>query len=226
MKKVLKIEKLEDRTAESRSDEGFIRVKRYVLKNQYSDDSESREYNCDIVRRRDVDAVAVILFYRDAESGRIMVGLRQCIRPPVYFRSERQLQIPDEKEYTTLLEVVAGAIEEQDTGWEGMKRRAAIEVKEEAGFDVQPESIIPLGRGGMFSSPGVSDEKVYLTAAEVDPDRQGEIGGDGSPMEEAGAILFFTLEEALRKSWDGELEDAKTDVCLYRLARHLNVMLV
>ena len=100
---------------------------------------------------------------------------------------------------------------------ETVHNRAAIEIQEEAGFEVAPEQIEILG-GALFSSAGTSDEKVYLAAAEVDPGTQGPLSGDGSPMEEAARVFFLPLEEALEKSMRGEFEDGKTELCLWRLA--------
>lgn len=217
MKKLEKIELLEDRTARSRCDEGFIRVRRLTIQNHYGDGSTSRPYACDIIERKFMDAVAVILYARQPATGKILVGLREGLRPVLYFRRRRKPPIPDSQDYRHFVEVVAGALEGDDQGWEGLRRRAAIEIQEEAGFEVAPEQIEILG-GGLFSSAGTSDEKIYLAAAEVNPQAQGHICGDGSPMEEAARIFFLPLEEALEKSMQGEFEDAKTELCLWRLA--------
>lgn len=217
MKRLDKIELVKDRTSQSRCDEGFVRVRRLRIRNHYDDESTSREYACDVIERRYMDAVAVILYTRDPENGRILVGLREGMRPVLYFRSERKPPIADERDYRHFVEVVAGAIEQDDVGWEGLRRRATLEVKEESGFDVSPDSIEILG-GGLFSSPGTSDEKVYMTAVQVDPATQGVIHGDGSPMEESAHMFFIPLDEALKKSLAGEFEDGKTEICLWRLA--------
>jgi len=220
MKKLQKIEQLEDRTAQSRCDEGFIRVRRLTLQNHYSDGSTSRAYACDVIERKHIDAVAVVLYTRQGETGEIHVGLREGVRPVLYYRHRRKPPIADPQDYQHFVEVVAGVLEEDNLGWEGLRRRAAVEVKEEAGFDIKPENVELLG-GGLFSSPGTSDEKVYLAAAEVDPATQGPIPGDSSPMEEVARVFFLPLEEALEKSIKGEFEDGKTELCLWRLAWRL-----
>ena len=46
--RVRSIEIVEDRTAQSRCDEGFITVSRLVLPNVYADGSKSEPYPCDI----------------------------------------------------------------------------------------------------------------------------------------------------------------------------------
>jgi len=223
MKRLKHIELLEDRTKESRCDEGFIHVRRLMVKNHYQDGTASRAYDCDVIERRYIDAVAVILYARDPATGKIRVGLREGLRPPLYFRSERKPPIEDASDFHSFVEVVAGALEEEDLGWEGLRRRAAIEVKEEAGFEVDPDAIEILYRG-LFASPGTGTEKVYMSAVEVDPGTQGEILGDGSPMEEVAHIFFLPLEEALEKSLDGEFEDGKTELCLWRLAWRLGAI--
>ena len=223
MKRMKSIEFLEDRTRESRCDEGFIHVRRLTLRNRYEDGTLSPDYSCDIVERKYIDAVAVVLYTQDPETGEIRVGLREGIRPVLYYRHRRNPPIPDPQDYQYFVEIVAGSLEAEDSGMEGLRRRAVLEVKEEAGFDIQPEAIELLG-GGLFSSPGISDEKVYLTAVQVNPEEQGCLSGDGSPMEDAARIFFMPLKEALEKSMKGDFEDAKTEIGLWRLAKHLRLV--
>ena len=223
MKRMKSIELLKDRTRESRCDEGFIHIRRLVLRNHYEDGTSSREYSCDIVERKYIDAVAVVLYAKDPTTGEIQVGLREGIRPVLYYRHRRKPPIPDPQNYQYFVEIVAGAIEDEDLGIEGLLRRAVLEVKEEAGFDIQPETIELLG-GGLFSTPGISDEKVYMVAVEVNPEDQGCHLGDGSPMEEAARIFFLPLKEALEKCIKGEFEDGKTEIGLWRLAKHLGLI--
>ena len=49
--KLSSIEVVEDRTAGSGCEDGFLRVKRLVLRNHYADGSQSRTYPCDVVSR-------------------------------------------------------------------------------------------------------------------------------------------------------------------------------
>jgi ADP-ribose pyrophosphatase len=223
MTKTLKnIQQLEDRTAQSRCDEGFLQVRRVLLQNHYEDGTRSRPYACDIVERKFVDAVAVIVYAKKA--GRVLAGLREGMRPPLFFRYRRDIPIEDRQDYRHFVEVVAGAIESDDHGWDGLKRRAAMELKEEAGIEADPSDVEILG-GGLFSSPGTTDEKVYFAAVEVDdPERRGTPAGDGSPMEEVSHIIFLPLEEALEKSMSGAYEDGKTEVALWRLAHRLGLI--
>jgi ADP-ribose pyrophosphatase len=196
-----------------------LRLRRLELQNVYQDGSCSEPYPCDIIERDGVDAVAVVLFTR--ETGRIRVALREAPRPPVYLRKDAGLAVADGRLYLTVLEIVAGKVEPGDKGWEALKKRAAAEVFEEAGFRVDPADVFFLG-GGVFSSPGITAEKVYLAAVEVDPScRIEEPAGDGTTMEKDGTIVFLDLEEAVRKCRRGEIEDAKAEIALLRLADRL-----
>jgi ADP-ribose pyrophosphatase len=213
------VEILEDRTAGSRCDEGFLRVRRFVLRNHYTDGSVSRPYPCDVVSRRRVDAVAVVLWHRD-ERGRIHVHYRESTRPPVWLRRTKQAELPcpDPHPYDLLGEIVAGVLEEDDLGREGIIRRGAIEAKEEAGYEVELARVRELGQGGYFPSPGVTDEKVYLVAVEVDPRGRGAAEGDGSVQEEGARLVIRELRETIRACRRGELADAKTELAVLRLA--------
>jgi len=217
MPEVERIEIL-DRQLSSREDR-FLRLETLRVRNHYSDGTASREYHCDLVLAPGIDAVAVILFYRDG--GGVHVGVTECVRPPVYLRRELPLTLPDGREYLTVTEVVAGRFEEGDVGEEGIDGRAAIEAQEEAGFEVSASDAIRLG-GGLFASPGQTPEKVFFRAFEIDPAEQQVARGDGSPMEAAREMRWIELGEAIRKCVRGEIEDPKAELGFRRLADYLN----
>lgn len=209
------IEVVEDRTAASTCDDGFLRVRRLTLRNVYEDGTVSRTYACDVVSRRYVDAVAVVLHGRDA-AGSVHVALRTGVRPPVWLREAKA--IPHAPPAPRLLaEVVAGVIEDEDAGPGGLETRAAAESLEEAGYAVDAASVRPLG-APLFPTPGVADEMVHFRHAEVDLEARGEPEGDGSVMEEAGEVVVLPLREAIRRCRSGALPDMKTEVMLLRLA--------
>ncbi|MEZ6187177.1 MAG: NUDIX hydrolase [Planctomycetota bacterium] len=209
-----------DETATSRCDEGFLRVKRFVLRNTFTDGRTSDTYRCDVLSRRHVDAVAVVLYSRHPESGRPIVHYREGTRPPIWLRRHKQDELPfkDPAPFDTIGEIVAGVLEETDHDWEGVLRRGAIEAHEEAGYRVAPDAAQALGQGGFFPSPGVTDEKVYLVAVEVDPTTRGEAVGDGSVQEQGTRMVSRDLGDAVAACRRGEIPDAKTEIGILRLA--------
>jgi ADP-ribose pyrophosphatase len=221
---VLAVEIVEDRTAEGRCDRGFLKLRRLVVRNRYTDGSCSEPYPCDVLRRPGSDAVVAVLYRRRA--GRIEVLLRESLRVPIYLRREQSFVHPDPRVYTSILEVVAGMVEGDDPpGPDGLRRRAAVEAEEEAGLAVAPHQFTVLG-GETFASPGTGDEKLYFCAAEVDLDAGAPDGGggDGSTMEEWARLHVWELGEALDACRNGAIPDMKTELALHRLADHLGYL--
>jgi len=217
--KLREIEIVDDLTAKSRCDEGFLTVRRLRLRNVYAE-GVSEVYPCDVVSRPGSDAVVAVLYDRDPD-GRVRVLLREGVRPPVYLRKLRRFHHPDRREYLMLAEVIAGLVESSDGPGElGMRQRAAIEAREEAGCDVAPEAFHVIG-GETFASPGTSDEKVYYCAGPVSEGTEGPAQGDGTVMEEVGRLLRLELAEAIEACRRGDVPDMKTELALFRLCDHL-----
>jgi ADP-ribose diphosphatase len=219
MPRVTAIEIVEDRTATSRCDEGFLRVKRYRARNRRADGSLSAEYAIDVVDRATLDGVAVCLWARTARGVEVLT--RSGLRPAPAFRRGRPTALP-EREVLLLEEVIAGAVEPGEAGLDALRRRAAAEAREEAGLDVAPERFEPLG-APVFVHPPVSSDLVHLLAAEVarsgGPDAFDAPGeGDGSPHEEGAILRWRTLGDAIAACERGEIADAKTEVAFRRLA--------
>ena len=214
---------IDDYTDRSTCTEGFLRLKRFILQNTYTDGTTSPHYRCDVLSRRSVDAVAVVLWSRDPETGDILVHYREGTRPPVWLRRLKQdeLPYPDPAPFDVIGEIVAGVLEDEDDGPAGVARRGAIEAKEEAGYDVDPAVVEHLGQGGLFPTPGVTDEKIYLVAVEVDPATRGQAHGDGSVLEEGTRMVTRELREAIALCRQGVIPDAKSELGLLRLADHL-----
>jgi ADP-ribose pyrophosphatase len=216
-KKLARLEVVADRTKSSRCDEGFLRLRRLRLVNHYADGTSSREYSCDIVSRPGTDAVAAVLWNR--RDGKIWVHLRKGTRAAIYLRRDKRAELvqPDDREFDSLEELVAGILEPDDKGPLGIARRGAIEAHEEAGFRVDPAKVRVLG-AGFFPTPGVTDEKVYLVDVEVDPRSAGAIEGDGSVMEEDAGTLVREFRDAIAACRRGDIVDAKCEIGLLRLA--------
>jgi len=209
---------VEDITAARGPDEGFLRLKRLVLRTRYADGGVSAPFACDIVSRAHVDAVAIVVF--DVVDDVVRVALRRGIRPPLAFRAGKDIPHASDDVPLMIDEIVAGVLEGGDAAPGGIERRAALECLEEAGYEIAPEAIEVLG-APMFASPGVSDERVHFRCVRTDLDVRVAPQGDGSVMEEAGGVVILTLEEALARCRDGRLPDMKTEVGLLRLRDRL-----
>jgi ADP-ribose pyrophosphatase len=211
---IKEIHVIEERSSTTPWDEGFFKLRRFQLQNEYTDHQKSRVYACDVLERRGVDAVAVFLWY--IKDGEPFVFFRECIRPAVYLRKSRPNGIKDDREYPTLIESIAGIIEPEDEGEEGIRMRATIEAVEEAGFVLSPDSAVILGQGS-FDAPGVMAEKVFFVAMPCDPTTRGNPKTDGSPFEERGNVFSLSMREAFEWIKTGKLCDMKTEVGLRRL---------
>ena len=221
--KLASIEVVEDRTATSRCDEGFLCVSRLLIRNVYDDGSRSQPYPCDVVSRPGSDAVVAVLYERAGEED-VRVLLRESPRAPVYLRRHKNFVHPDPREYLSVAEVVAGLVEAGDApGPQGLRERAAIEAKEEAGSALPPEAFALIG-GETFASPGTSDEKVYYCAAAARLDAADPAGGDGTVMEEHAQLVVRELGDAIQACRSGAIPDMKTEIALLRLADHLGYL--
>lgn len=199
------------------SDTGFLRLRRLRLRNRTHDGGASGEYVCDFVeRRKGPDAVVVVLWRR--RDAQIEVLLREGLRPALWFgRAAETLPIADAARTMWMTEVVAGIIENDDRGEEGVRRRAAIEVWEEAGYRIDAAAVEFLGAGS-FPTPGSMPEKYWLVAAELELDAEQHVAdGDGSPMEHGARTWWTGLDDAIEACVAGAISDAKTELALRRL---------
>ena len=158
------IEVVEDVTARSRCDEGFLHAKRLVCRNRHADGSTSRDYRVDVVDRPIPDAVAVLIWRRGPGGTEVLT--RKTLRPAAHFRAALPLPMPDPRPYLLLEELVAGVLEPPTGASPVSVRRAAEETLEEAGFRVSPDEVHLLG-GSFFLAPGILSEKIHPTAVEV-----------------------------------------------------------
>ena len=222
MPDVSAIEIVEDWTARARCDEGFLRLKRLHARNRHADGTASRLYHIDVIDRPTLDAVAVCLWARTARGIEILT--RRGLRPAAYFRRGRVTVLP-EPEYLLVEELIAGVLEPGEVGLDALRKRGADEVHEEAGLRIEAAALEPLG-GPFFPLPGIVSEKIFLLAGEVARPpgpaiRPAPQEGDGSPLEEGAYLVWRELGEALAACERGEIEDAKTELALRRLAPRL-----
>jgi ADP-ribose pyrophosphatase len=222
MPRVDEIQIIEDRTATSRCDEGFLRLKRLRARNRRADGSLSPEYPIDLIDRPTLDAVAVCLWARTPRGVEVLTRLG--LRPAAYFRRGKASALP-ERDYLLVEEIVAGVLEPGERGLDALRRRGAAEAREEAGLEIAPQGLVPLG-GPFFVLPGIASEKIHLLAGEVG---RGEAEGlhdaphegDGSPLEEGALLRWRGLHAAVAACEAGEIEDAKTEIAFRRLAARL-----
>jgi ADP-ribose pyrophosphatase len=207
------MEVVEDITARSRCDEGFLHVKRLVCRNRRADGSASRDYRVDVVDRPIPDAVAVFIWRRGTEG--IEVLTRSGLRPAAHFRQTLKLPVADPHPYLLLEELVAGILEPEDVGETGVRRRAAEETLEEAGFRVSADRVVLLGRS-FFLAPGILSEKIHPAAVEVTGLPQETPHGDGSPLEEGATVHWRPIDGLLEACRTGDVEDAKTEIMVGR----------
>jgi len=184
---------------------GHLRLRRMRMRLLLSDGSKTREGSWDYVERpMGLDAVVVALYRRTRA---LEVLLRHGVRVPVQFgRSEKPREI-------LFPELVAGILEPGDD----VRQRAAAEVMEEAGLQVEPASIQLLGPA-VFPTPGMCAELFQFVRCEVAADAVAHPpAGDGSPFEEGARLEWVPLDEALVRCARGEIRDLKTEIGLRRL---------
>jgi len=212
----IRVRVVEDTTAGSRCDAGFIRVKRRRLALTYADGSESAPFPYDEAWRVNLDAVTIAAHYRDA-SGVPHVYLRSAVRPPLALRPEEPVAAAQSYAPGGVWELPAGLVEEGERSEAGLVRCAAREVEEELGFHTEHASYAPLGRG-MFPTPGLIGERIHFFHVEVDASTRHAPSEDGSALERGAEIAAIALDDALALVRAGEIEDMKTEIGIRRLA--------
>jgi len=212
-KKIKKIKVLSELTNQKKCNEGFLQKKHFKIVNIYENNEKSREYYCDVVFRKQADAVGIVIFIIEEK---IQIVLRKCLRPPMLFREE--VYPNEEMEPIFILEIPAGILEEGEENLNGINARAVIEIYEETGLKVDTSRIFSLG-APIITSPGMTYEKVYLRAVKISRDEwnnKEQHQGDGSPMEDGGELELLELDQAIRLCYNGEIGDGKTELALYR----------
>lgn len=214
---VTRLDVVEDFTSTGRCDEGFLHVRRLRVRNERADGSHSPVYRVDVIDRPRLDAVAVLVWRRAASGFEFLT--RQNLRPAAYFRGDKVPTVPDGRSHLFCEEIVAGLLENEDSGEAGVRHRGAEEVFEEAGYRVDAARVTLLG-APFFVAPGILSEKIFLAATDVTGLDATPPGGDGSPLEEGGVTQWRTQASLQLALSDGTIQDAKTELALARfLAR-------
>jgi ADP-ribose pyrophosphatase len=194
----------------------YLTVRRLELKAQFPDGSVSEPFFYDVVERKALDAVVVAPHFRD-EAGTRKVLLRSALRPPVAFRPREAWPVPERETLGGLWELPAGLVEPGERSEEGLRACAVRELYEETGAEVLPAAMLPLGPS-TFPCPGVIGERHFYFHAEIDPTALLPPVEDGTVLERQATLVTVTLEDALALIRAGEIEDAKTEIALRRLA--------
>jgi ADP-ribose pyrophosphatase len=213
---VTELEVVEDFTATGRCDEGFLHVRRLRVRNKRQDGTHSSVYRVDVIDRPRLDAVAVVVWRKSPGTGVVELLTRQNLRPAAHFRRDKVPTVPDGRSHLFCEEIVAGLLEVTDAGEAGLRHRAAEEVFEEAGYRVNPDAITLLGPP-FFVAPGIISEKIFLAAVDVTALEGAVPEGDGSPLEEGGALQWRTVASLQAALASGDVQDAKTELGLARL---------
>jgi ADP-ribose pyrophosphatase len=195
---------------------GFLSIRRLRLRLRRADGTLTKEGVYDFVERpMGLDAAVVALWHRDP-AGVVQVLVRRGLRVPIDFGRPDADRMPHR-----FTELVAGILEEGEHGEAALRKRAAAEALEEAGLDVDADSVTRLGPP-MFPTPGLFAELFHFVACEVrDPSAARVPEGDGSPFEEGASLAWLPLEDALGACARGEITDLKTELALRRLADYL-----
>lgn len=210
------IEIVDDRSSDTPSDRGFIKVRRLRVRTVADDGARSAPFAYDVADRAALDAVVVLMHAENpAAQEDPLICLRAQLRPPLLLRRGRALAIPDPSAALSLWELPAGLIEPDERGEPGVVSCAARETEEETGFSLPHTSFVRLG-APVFLSPGLMAEKVHVFAVRV-PDHRDEVValGDGA-LEQGAEVRWIPLSQCLRECADGRIEDAKTELALRR----------
>jgi ADP-ribose pyrophosphatase len=211
----VELEVVEDGSDPSDPPNAFLRMRRLVLRARFADGRVSEPFHYDAVARERLDAVVIAAHYRVA--GERHVFLRSAVRPPVALRPREACPVPERSELGNLWELPAGLVEVDERSPEGLRRCAARELQEELGLAVTPDALVELGPSS-FPCPGVIGERHFFFQVEVDPSARTTPSEDGSVLERGAAIVVLTVDRALDLVRRGQLEDAKTELALRRLA--------
>ena len=206
------IEVVEDVTARSRCDEGFLHVKRLVCRNRHADGSTSRDYRVDVVDRPIPDAVAVLIWRRGPAGPRSSPGRpcgpRPTSAPPCRSRCRTRVRTCSWRSWSP-------GCWSRTTG----ARPVSVVAPPRRPWR-RPGSACPRTRctcsGSFFLAPGILSEKIHPTAVEVTGRPQETPEGDGSPLEDGATLHWWPIDALLEACRTGAVEDAKTELLVGR----------
>lgn len=195
---------------------GFLRLRRATLRVRFEDGEVSAPFTYDTVDRDRLDAVVIAAHFR-GDDGKRRVFLRSALRPPLALRRMEVRPFPEKDSLGALWELPAGLVEQDERSPEGLRRCAARELLEEVGVEIVPDALAPLGPS-TFPAPGMVGERHFYFHVEVDPARLVAPTEDGSALERGAIVAAIPVDTAVDLCRRGDIEDAKTELALRRLA--------
>jgi 8-oxo-dGTP pyrophosphatase MutT (NUDIX family) len=196
---------------------GFLQSKSASCVFTYSNGT-SKEMSIDFVdRNKGLDAVIICAWALIDEN--YYIYLRSCIRPALALRDWEETG-RNETNPLNQWELPAGLIEQDEKGWHGVMKAASREFKEEIGAYVNPNYFKSLGYP-VYSSVGISGERIYFVVTEVHPKHVETATLDGSALEENGEVVLCLLDTVLSEIDKGTIRDSKTIIGTNRLAKYL-----
>lgn len=201
---------------------GFLKIKRNLVKAHYPDGTISEPFEVDSVMRSRPDAVVIVGHfigdsYYGQHQGERHVWLRSALRPALSFRDYKSSNLLENEYVSNQYELPAGLTESNEIGLEGMKAAATREFEEEVGYKIDPKYFNLLGHR-IFPSVGIAGERLFFFEVQTNPlESRPEPLLDGHALEYGGIVTPVPLAEALDLCDKGYLPDAKTEIGLRRL---------
>lgn len=210
------LELLQEQSDGEAREHAFLHIRRQLLRARFPDGTTSEPFWYDSVDRSRLDAVVIAAHYRDEHNQR-RVFLRSALRPALLVRQAGEQPMAEKTTLGGLWELPAGLVEADERSPDGLRACAARELHEEVGLQVDPEALHDLGPP-VFPAPGMIGERQFFFHIEVDPLHRVTPPEDGSVLERGAVIVALPVLEAIQQARAGEIEDAKTELGLRRLA--------
>lgn len=188
--------------SQNRAYDGYLKIDEAVI-NETSESGENTQYTRFKLTRP--DASAILVYNQDTDC----IVLVKQYRYPVTGKFDGDL-----------IEIVAGKVDEGETP----KEAAIREIKEEIGYEVNPDDM--QYKGGYFPSPGYSSEIIHLFIVRVhDKDKTSEGGGLESEHENI-EIVNIPSKDFFSMIANSQIVDGKTIAAanhFWRLRNDFNV---